>query len=395
MKEQGKIIKGLCILLLLLICILAGFCVYVKNSDNVMQIKEDTGNQDYKNGKVYMEFQKSESWESEETGMLGAQYDGVLYNFLENKLTDWELVIEFPPESHLDSYWNGKYKMEDGKLRITAVDYNEIIDKSSSIPIGFIMYTPDDFQIQNIEITVNVKSNIKDYKRFWGLLILILINLWMLINYAILILEAKIIARRERKQKEIIEQSLKTFAKIIDAKDRDTMGHSQRVACYAKEIARRMGMKEEECERISYIALLHDIGKMGVSENILQKTSTLDEDEWSKVREHVIIGGEILKDFTAIEDIADGAKYHHERYEGGGYTEGIKGEEIPLCARIICVADSYDAMASRRCYKDEMDKEYILKELREGSGRQFDPAIVVHMIEMIEEGFADRIEIEE
>ena len=112
------------------------------------------------------------------------------------------------------------------------------------------------------------------------------------------------------------------------------------------------------------------------------------EEEMQIIRNHPTIGGEILKDFTAIQGISDGARYHHERYDGNGYNEGLKGKEIPLAARIICVADSYDTMSSKRVYKELHEENYILSELDRCSGKQFDPAIVPFMIEMIKDGTA-------
>lgn len=198
----------------------------------------------------------------------------------------------------------------------------------------------------------------------------------------------KELERKQRVYKSIVNESLETFAHAIDAKDEDTNGHSVRVAAYSREIAKRMGFSEEEQEQIYYMAMLHDIGKIGIPDSILKKPGKLTEDEMEIIRSHPSIGGEILKDFTAIEGISDGARYHHERYDGNGYNEGLKGEEIPLFARIICVADCYDTMSSKRVYKNNHDKEYILKELKECSGKHFDPEIVPYMIQMIEDGTA-------
>lgn len=136
------------------------------------------------------------------------------------------------------------------------------------------------------------------------------------------------------------------------------------------------------------MGMLHDIGKIGIPDAILKKPGKLTEGEMQIIRNHPTIGGEILKDFTAIQGISDGARYHHERYDGNGYNEGLKGEEIPLAARIICVADSYDTMSSKRVYKELHEENYILSELDQCSGKQFDPEIVPFMIEMIKDGTA-------
>lgn len=201
-------------------------------------------------------------------------------------------------------------------------------------------------------------------------------------------MKIKELERKQAVYKTILNQSLETFAHTIDAKDEDTNGHSIRVAKYSREIARRMNFSEAEQEQIYYMGMLHDIGKIGIPDSILKKPGKLTDEEMRVIRSHPSIGGEILKDFTAIEGISDGARYHHERYDGNGYNKGLRGTEIPLFARIICVADSYDTMSSKRVYKNNHGREYILKELKECSGKQFDPEIVPYMVEMIEDGTA-------
>lgn len=186
--------------------------------------------------------------------------------------------------------------------------------------------------------------------------------------------------------KKIIDEALKTFANIIDAKDKYTNGHSMRVAAYSRELAKKLHMSEEEQEQIYYIALMHDIGKIGVADGILNKPGKLNPQEQEVIRNHPMIGGEILKDFKSLPGISDGARYHHEKYDGTGYNEGLKGEEIPFFARIICVADSYDAMAADRCYSKGLDEETIKNEIRNNMGTQFDPQIAEAMLKLMEEG---------
>lgn len=208
------------------------------------------------------------------------------------------------------------------------------------------------------------------------------------ITSLILYARIRVMKRRQKNYKEIIDQSLKTFAGTIDAKDTYTNGHSLRVAKYSQELAKRMNMSEEEQERIYYIAMLHDIGKIGVPDSILNKPGRLTDEERKIIQQHPAIGAEILKNYTAIEGIADGAKYHHERIDGKGYCEGLSGNDIPLIARIIGVADTYDAMSSKRCYRDTLPKDYIVEELKRVAGTQLDPNIVPHMLDMIADGTA-------
>lgn len=198
--------------------------------------------------------------------------------------------------------------------------------------------------------------------------------------------------KRQAEYQSIIEQSLRTFANAIDAKDKDTNGHSFRVAVYSRELARRMKLPEEEQQRIYYVALLHDIGKIGIPDEILKKRGGLTSEEWKIIRSHPVIGANILKEFTAIPGIAEGARYHHEFYNGEGYCEGLRGEEIPLVARIIAVADSFDAICSKRYYHDEKTLAYGRQEIARCSGTQFDPQVAVHMVDMINDGFVKKAE---
>ena len=146
-----------------------------------------------------------------------------------------------------------------------------------------------------------------------------------------------------------------------------------------------MGYSEAERERVYWIGMLHDIGKIGITDVILQKPGKLDNEEYTTIKTHVDIGGAILSDFNALPDIADGARYHHERWDGKGYSKHISGKDIPEIARIICIADSFDAMTSPRVYRKAMPIDFAKEELQKCSGTQFDPDIVPVMIELIDE----------
>lgn len=190
---------------------------------------------------------------------------------------------------------------------------------------------------------------------------------------------------RRRKVERLSLQMVQTLAGTIDAKDKYTNGHSARVARYAKEIARRMGKTEKEQEDIYYMGLLHDIGKIGVPDDIINKTSRLTDEEYDIIKKHPSIGADILKNISEMPDIATGAHWHHERYDGKGYPDGLKGEEIPQVARIIGVADAYDAMTSNRSYRDILSQDVVRKEIEKGSGMQFDPNVARIMLEMMDE----------
>lgn len=200
-------------------------------------------------------------------------------------------------------------------------------------------------------------------------------------------LNKKRILKRQKAYQELTDQTIRIVAKTIDAKDKYTIGHSNRVAVYAAEIGRRFGLPKEQMEQLRYSALLHDIGKIGIPDHILNKAGKLTDEEYAAIKRHPAIGGEILKDFTLIPWIRDGAQYHHERFDGRGYNSGLKGEEIPLYARIIAVADAYDCMNSTRIYRPNLTPEVIYQEIEKGKGSQFDPVFADIMLEMMKDGF--------
>ena len=183
----------------------------------------------------------------------------------------------------------------------------------------------------------------------------------------------------------ITMQSMYTLAKTIDAKDKYTRGHSMRVAKYSGMLAERMGLPAEELEEITHMAMLHDIGKIGVPDAIINKPSRLTEDEYGIVKRHPVVGYEILSEMPEMGDIGIGARWHHERYDGKGYPDGLKGEEIPLPARIIGVADAYDAMTSNRSYRKYMTQKLVRQEIQNGIGTQFDPKVAELMLAIIDE----------
>ncbi len=194
-----------------------------------------------------------------------------------------------------------------------------------------------------------------------------------------------------REQVRMSNETILTIAHTIDARDPNTSRHSERVAEYAVRIAEKMDFSPEECENLRKAALVHDIGKVGIPDAILNKTVRLTDDEYDIMKTHVTKGAEILKNFTGIDHVVDAALYHHERYDGHGYPEGLKGEEIPVYGRIICVADAFDGMMIR-VRRGQIDVEYVLEELVRNSGTWFDPEIADIMIALVING---EIEVEE
>ena len=179
-----------------------------------------------------------------------------------------------------------------------------------------------------------------------------------------------------------------TLAKTIDAKDAYTNGHSERVADYAREIARRYGYDEDRLEEIYIMGLLHDVGKIGVPDAIINKQGKLTDDEYAMIKKHPIMGAEILATVSEMPKLVTGARWHHERYDGRGYPDGLKADDIPEEARIIAVADAYDAMTSHRSYRDIIPQDRVKSEIEKGMGSQFDEKFARIMLDMIAEDTA-------
>lgn len=190
---------------------------------------------------------------------------------------------------------------------------------------------------------------------------------------------------RKEKVERLSEQIILTLAKTIDAKDTYTNGHSERVAAYAREIAGRLGMSGSRQQDIYYMGLLHDIGKIGISDAIINKAGKLNDEEYQTICRHPEIGEKILTTISEFPDISVGAKYHHEKYDGTGYPSGYEGEEIPFPAMIIGIADAYDAMTSKRSYRDVLPQQTVRAEIEKGRGTQFHPACADIMLQMMDE----------
>ena len=200
--------------------------------------------------------------------------------------------------------------------------------------------------------------------------------------------------RLDEKTKEmerITIQAIMTVANTVDAKDDYTKGHSMRVAAYSEILAQRLGWSEEDIQNIYYVAMLHDVGKIGVPDAVLNKPFKLTDLEFRLIKGHTIMGAEILKDFKMFPNVSIGAKYHHERYDGKGYPEGLKGESIPLVARVIGLVDSYDAMTSNRVYRRRLNDNIVMEELERGKGSQWDPELVDIFVSLVKEGALERV----
>ena len=200
-------------------------------------------------------------------------------------------------------------------------------------------------------------------------------------------------ASNER-NKELSLQVVNALVSAVDAKDKYTNGHSRRVADYSVLLARTLGWDEDRLFRLKYEALLHDVGKIGIPDSVLNKPGRLTDAEFNIIKSHTVFGADILSQMTALPGAYQAARWHHERFDGRGYPDKIAGKEIPETARIISIADTFDAMNSDRIYRRALSKDIIIKELEKGKGTQFDPELADVFLKLYQEGATDEIAAE-
>ena len=356
-------------------------------------------------------------------------YDFTVTNNTGDEVSEFLFKLTFSQDVYLASAWNGALEIhqntKEGELVDTVPDLREFdpdqyiletvtVDGESFISMkagDFLVYTPSatmnamEMPIEPHEATtpgiilyVEIGESIEDstleleytFHRllsseplFWLSLLAIAVWLVVLIVFAITSVQIRKYQERHERDNKIINESIETFTGFIDAKDPYTNGHSKRVAIYTRCIAKELGYEGEELDRIYYVALLHDCGKIGVPDSILGKPGKLTAEEFEIIKSHTVRGGEILSHFKSLENVGEGALYHHERYDGKGYPEGKAGEDIPLIARMICVADSFDAMNTDRVYRTKLSKDRIIDEIETNKGGQFDPLIADVMLRLL------------
>lgn len=190
-------------------------------------------------------------------------------------------------------------------------------------------------------------------------------------------------ARMEQRQRTTFLKTLESLAKSLEARDTYTRGHSQRVCEVSIMIGEHLGLGPEAIEELRVGTILHDIGKIGVPDTVLNKPGRLTDEEFRIMKTHPVIGYEICKPLMLSEGVLMIIRNHHEKLDGSGYPDGLKGGELPLSLRIVCVADAFDAMSSKRPYRNVMDMRYVMAELSKGAGVQFDPIVVESLKELL------------
>lgn len=295
-----------------------------------------------------------------------SQFTGFYYYFDENNIyhrASWNFVSYIFPIAAIVV------------LLVTLIQHRQNLKKRLLLPLLLFTIMPP---ISSIFYLFSKGTSSLTYIFIVGMMVLL---------YCFSILDAnKVIKTAHQKEVDLVRQTTLALVEAIDAKDSYTNGHSRRVADFSVAIAEKAGKNKEECEKIHLIALLHDVGKIGIPDAIINKEGKLTDEEYAIIKTHPRVGREILSKISASPELAIGASFHHERYDGKGYPFGLKGEEIPEMARIIAIADTYDAMASKRSYRDVLPESKIKSEIERGIGTQFDPQFAKIMLELINSG---------
>ncbi len=383
----------------------------------------------YPRGKTIDQWRKGDVQTSDGIKTLNAMiWESKLTNLSDSVINDWDFVLNIKQDCYINKCWNGGaeihqftsegekiqtlfllmcnvedikldyvYSAPDILIPLHAGDYvvyhpsdfvfeKPITEKYGTVTPGFIYYfESDSFNASDWVVHYSIKKDIFQ-GRVYTLFVVTFVLLCIILISLVVTEFSLVKSDRSLEQKDsLVKEALNVVSYFVDAKDPYTKGHSNRVATYAKKIAMRMNMSAEECSNIYYAALLHDCGKCYIPDSILKKQGQLTDDEYEIIKKHTKYGSLILSEFTTYPYFSQGALYHHERFDGTGYPSRLKGMEIPLVARIICLADAFDAMNSNRCYIEPLSKERIIKEIEKNKGSQFDPDIADIVLKMIKE----------
>jgi len=399
-KKLGKLnIFKLCFSISLLIWIILGLFSILrlyKSNKTVTTISQlSTKPPVDRYNRIYFAITKTNEWmESNDLNLYS--YDGLIANTTENDFKDWCIKLKIPDTTTIENTWNCSCFIEENYLYITMADSSvNTVSASSEDLFGFILTSQNDLTFRSATITGRWCKKITSNPFFIFFCIAAALSalaaLYMVILDGSIKKHRQVNQKRQERDNQIIEQTMKTFSNFIDNKDPYTQGHSSRVAAYVKEMAIRMGLDEQEQLTMYYAGLMHDIGKLTISDEVLNKTSRLSSEEWNLIQQHTTNGASLLKNFTILPEINDAVLYHHERYDGTGYMNRLSGKKIPLVARMVGIADAYDAMNTNRCYRLKFSEERIISELERCKGKQFDPDLVPFMIDMIKDGTVYRL----
>lgn len=356
---------------------------------------------------------------TQQTGLI---YEAVLKNYTVYEISEWTLNIDVTGNYFINNGWCGTFEihqMFNGEEHVQTLDLQNpgyvdlkhyYVDSDLVIPLAVgdrIVYHPSSTAKEDVIVgitpdleafnSVNIgfivyyggyspifNKAYVDYKFYKNpfagadakkYLAYAVAWVMLFVIYITLLISRKITSKRLEQSAMFIGSAMNVFTGFFEAKDSYTRGHSKRVAEYSARLAHECGVKDEKLQTVYHVAYMHDCGKCYIPDTILKKAGKLTDEEYTLMKSHTVKGSEMVQDFKAIDGLYDGVRYHHERYDGKGYPDGLKGEEIPWIARVICIADSYDAMSSDRCYREKLSPEAIRKEFERCRGTQFDPKL--------------------
>ena len=387
MRKKRKIILLLLLLyaVLLAIAFRISYCMSVKDNNKLVTIRLGQSDEQQLQYNLFV----SESWsDSGNWDTVGAEYDFEIINYSKQDFYNWTITVKFGKDCTVDALWNGELLSNSGgELVIKPLEYNEHVwGAGGRLPFGMVLISKDVLDIESITISGYFLTEWSDNVMF--MVCVVLSAIWVVATVFTLIIYLRIASyeKRQKRDEAIIIHTMDTLVDFIEAKDEYTHGHSKRVAEYTRKIAEKMRIPKDVVRDYYYIALMHDCGKIGIPDEILNKEEKLTEEEFELIKTHTTMGAQMLSKFTDIKGIQDGALQHHEKYDGTGYPNGLKGEEISLIGRIICVADCFDAMNIDRCYRNGISQDKIVIKMKEESGKQFDPEILKVFLSLLNDG---------
>lgn len=435
-----KTVTKFCTLLLILLAAIAALALTHLSSTQIFN-RTDRVFRGEDNDVMQVAVEQKGSWPKEDSlaeGVKGGgQYDITVSNLSEYEISDWTLRLNINTTCYLNQDWNGTVEIHQGvrsdhpvtqtldlhdfsfafrdvELEFVGFDKNNLMIRlypgdyiiyhpktdntvkeeplnpfngtPGSTTVGMIFYYNSSVDLSDFEVVYHFNRSFFSGAMFWILCALAGVWTVLLIGFGVWVVVRRKAERELCEREEMLEETLDLVSRFVDAKDPYTNGHSERVSRYAMKLAEKLGLSERDARYAYYAGILHDVGKSYVPDEILKKPGRLNDEEYERIKSHTVFGGEMLRSIRSVPGVGDGALYHHERYDGRGYPTGLAGENIPLLARLICVADAFDAMNSTRCYRSNLTKEKILSELEDNKGKQFDPAIAEAMIELVQSG---------
>ncbi len=395
-KSKIKSFNSIIIAILIIVISVVGLAlstITIQNSNHTQKVYDVNSLDSKESDQIYvkMEIPNKESGEKNQwkqtASLWGAQYDIYLTNNTYSILEDYSVQMTSGSELIIDSSWNGKYMLSTDKKTITmegiAEADNQEIKPGQTVKFGMVLHTPLPLKSADFKIIGYYEQQPFNSPFF------ILSGIALIAGILVLIISViiySLINRQFAKTDEKVDNLLFLLAKLIDSGDSYTKKHSVNVADISRKIAGELGLSAAAQNNIYYDAILHDIGMLSVSHSILQKESPLTQSEVDEIKKHTSKGSDYIQGYEDIPNLTEAVLYHHEHFDGSGYPMGLKSSQIPLVARIIAVADAYDAMSNDRAYREKLPIEKIISEFENNAGTQFDPKITRIAVNLIKSG---------